>query len=168
MRFPITLDPVYVRHVSSTLAFSLSSHPLIHKFCLYLSLSRFIINNKGLSSMTQNSVWNMTGMSTLLGRDTTAGLLVCKRRRRRRNPLDWDKYLREMRHNHFRSMFRMSNACFLSISDTIGTFMDRDQMTILLRPKPNPSSSKSCAVSPGYVTHLCVTQAADCSTADPR
>jgi hypothetical protein len=31
--------------------------------------------------MTQNSVWSMTGMSTLLVRDTTAGLLVCKRRR---------------------------------------------------------------------------------------
>ena len=100
-------------------------------------------------------------MSTLLGRDTTAGLLVWKRRRLeseqqsaadlsrrrnlcavlavvihdletdrasvwRRNRLDWDKYLREMRHNHFRSMFRMSHACFLSILDTIGTFMDRD------------------------------------------
>ena len=33
----------------------------------------------------------------------------------RRNRLDWDKYLREMRHNHFRSMFRMSHACFLTI-----------------------------------------------------
>jgi hypothetical protein len=34
-----------VRHVdSSTLAFCLSLHRLIHKFCLYLSLSRFIIN----------------------------------------------------------------------------------------------------------------------------
>ncbi len=92
-------------------------------------------------SMAQNSAWSMTGMSTLLGRDTTAGLLACKRRRLeseqqseadlsrrlnlcavlavvihdleadrasiwRRNRLDWDKYLREMRHNHFRSMFR--------------------------------------------------------------
>ena len=28
----------------------------------------------------------------------------------RRNRLDWDKYLRKMRHNHFRSMFRMSHA----------------------------------------------------------
>jgi hypothetical protein len=36
---------VYVRHVSSTLAFSLSSHRLIHKFCIQFSLSRFIINN---------------------------------------------------------------------------------------------------------------------------
>jgi hypothetical protein len=37
---------VHVSHVdSSTLAFSLSSHRLIHKFCLYLSLSRFIINS---------------------------------------------------------------------------------------------------------------------------
>ncbi len=43
-----------------------------------------------------------------------------------RNRLDWDKYLREMRHNHFRSMFRMSHECFLSILDTIGTFMERD------------------------------------------
>ncbi len=43
---------VYVRHVdSSTLAFSLSSHRLIHKFCLQLSLSRFIINNT-ISSVT--------------------------------------------------------------------------------------------------------------------
>ena len=32
-------------HVSSTLAFSLSTYRLIHKFYLYLSLSRFIINN---------------------------------------------------------------------------------------------------------------------------
>ena len=123
---------------------------------------------KRLSSMAQNSAWSMTGMSTLLGRDTTAGLLACKRRRLeseqqsaadlsrrrnlcavlavvihdleadrasvwRRNRLDWDKYLREMRHNHFRSMFRMSHACFLSILATIGTFMDRDQMTIVLR-----------------------------------
>ncbi len=104
----------------------------------------------------------------MLGRDTTAGLLACKRRRLesesqsaadlsrhrnlcavltvvihdleayrasvwRRNRLDLDKYLREMRHNHFHSMFRMSNAYFLSILDTIGTFIDRDQMTILLR-----------------------------------
>jgi hypothetical protein len=37
---------VYVSHVSSTLAFSLSSYRLIHKFCLYLSISRFVINNK--------------------------------------------------------------------------------------------------------------------------
>ena len=123
---------------------------------------------KRLSSMAQNSAWSMTGMSTLLGRDTTAGLLACKRRRLeseqqsaadlsrrrnlcavlavvihdletdrasvwRRNRLDWDKYLREMRPNHFRSMFRMSHACFLSILATIGTFMDRDQMTIVLR-----------------------------------
>ncbi len=123
---------------------------------------------KRLSSMAQNSVWRMTGMSTLLGRDTTAGLLTCKRRRLeseqqsaadlsrrcnlcavlavvihdletdrtsvwRRNRLDCDKHLREMRPNHFRSMFRMSHACFLSILDTIGTFMDRDQMTIVLR-----------------------------------
>ena len=44
----------------------------------------------------------------------------------RRNRLDWDKYLREMRHNHFRSMFRMSYACFLSILATIGKFMERD------------------------------------------
>ncbi len=36
---------------------------------------------KRLSRMAQNSVWSMTGMSTLLGRDTTAGLLTCKRRR---------------------------------------------------------------------------------------
>jgi hypothetical protein len=99
-------------------------------------------------------------MSTLLDRDTTAGLLTCKSRRLeseqqsgdlsrhrnlcvvfavvihdletdrgsvwRRNRLDWDKYLREMRHNHFRSMFRMSHASFLSVLVTIGTFMDRD------------------------------------------
>jgi len=37
---------VHVRNVdSSTLVFSLSSYRLIHKFCLYLSLSPFIINN---------------------------------------------------------------------------------------------------------------------------
>ena len=36
---------------------------------------------KRLSSMAQTSAWSMTGMSTLLGRDTTAGLLACKRRR---------------------------------------------------------------------------------------
>jgi hypothetical protein len=118
--------------------------------------------------MAQKSAWIMTGMPTLLVRDTTAGLLAYKRRRLeseqqsavdlsrhlnlcvvlavvihdleadrasvwRRNRLDWDKYLREMRHNHFRSMFRMSHACFLSILATIVTFMDRDQMTILLR-----------------------------------
>jgi hypothetical protein len=118
--------------------------------------------------MAQNSEWIMTGMSTLLDRDTTTGLLTCNRRRLEsekeseadmsrhlnlcavlavvihdleadrvsvwwRNRLDWDKYLREMRHNHFRSMFRMSHACFLSILATIGTFMDRAQMTILLR-----------------------------------
>jgi hypothetical protein len=47
--------------------------------------------------------------------------------------MDWDKHLREMRHNHVRSMFRVSHACFLSILTSIGTFMDRDQMTILLR-----------------------------------
>ncbi len=41
---------MYVRHVSSTLTFSLSSHRLILKFCLYLSLSQFIINNKFLST----------------------------------------------------------------------------------------------------------------------
>jgi hypothetical protein len=111
--------------------------------------------------MAQNSAWNLTGMSTLLGRDTTAGQQACKRRRLeseqqsaadlsrrrnlcavlavvihdletdrasvwRRNRLDWDKYLREMRHNHFRSMFRMSHACFLSILATIGKFMERD------------------------------------------
>ena len=111
--------------------------------------------------MTQNSVWSLTGMSTLLGRDTTAGQQACKRRRLeseqqsaadlsrrrnlcavlavvihdletdrasvwRRNRLDWDKYLRDMRHNHFRSMFRMSHACFLSILATIRTFMERD------------------------------------------
>ncbi len=116
----------------------------------------------------QNSVWRMTGMSPLLGRDTTTGLLACERRRPeseeqsgadlsrrcnlsavlvvvihdleagrasvwRRNRLDRDKHLREMRPNHFRSMFRMSHACFQSILATIGTFMDRDQMTILLR-----------------------------------
>jgi hypothetical protein len=34
-----------VRNVSSTLTFSLSSHRLILKFSLYLSLSRFLINN---------------------------------------------------------------------------------------------------------------------------
>ncbi len=40
---------MYVRHVSSTLDFSLSSHRLIHKFCLFLSFSRFIkIYNKQL------------------------------------------------------------------------------------------------------------------------
>ena len=43
----------------------------------------------------------------------------------RRNRLDWDKYLQEMRHSHFRSMFRMSHACFLTILDKIGTFMER-------------------------------------------
>jgi hypothetical protein len=100
---------------------------------------------KRLSRMAQNSAWSMTGMSNLLVRDTTAGLLACKRRRLeseqqstsdlsrrhnlcavldvvthdletdrasvcRRNRLDWDKYLQEMSHNHFRSMFRMSHA----------------------------------------------------------
>ena len=45
----------------------------------------------------------------------------------RRNRLDWDKYLREMRHNHFRSMFRMSHACFLTILEQIGPFMERDR-----------------------------------------
>ena len=43
----------------------------------------------------------------------------------RRNRLDWDQYLREMRHSHFRSMFRMSDACFLTILEKIGTFMQR-------------------------------------------
>jgi hypothetical protein len=38
----------------------------------------------------------------------------------RRNRLDWDKYLQEMRHSHFRSMFRMSHACFLTILDKTG------------------------------------------------
>jgi hypothetical protein len=97
-------------------------------------------------------------MSTLVGRDTTAGLLVSQWKRRRlesdqqstadlsrhrnlcsvlavviydletdrasvwpRNRLDWDKYLREMRHkpalpffvqDHFRSMFRPSVFAF--------------------------------------------------------
>jgi hypothetical protein len=45
-----------MRHVSSTLAFSLSSHRLVHKFCLafsiiinnnFFSLSRFVINSRG-------------------------------------------------------------------------------------------------------------------------
>jgi hypothetical protein len=45
----------------------------------------------------------------------------------RRNSLDWDKHLQEMRNIHFRSMFRMSHAYFLSILVTIGTFMDRDR-----------------------------------------
>jgi hypothetical protein len=31
--------------------------------------------------MSQNSVWSLTGMFSLLSRDTTTGLLVCKRRR---------------------------------------------------------------------------------------
>jgi hypothetical protein len=31
--------------------------------------------------MAQNSVWRMTVMSTLIDRDTTVGLLVCKSRR---------------------------------------------------------------------------------------
>jgi hypothetical protein len=44
-----------------------------------------------------------------------------------RNHLDWDKYLREMRHNHFRSMFRMSYACFLTILEQMGPFMERDR-----------------------------------------
>jgi len=45
----------------------------------------------------------------------------------RRNRLNWDQYLREMRHNHFRAMFRMSHACFLTILAKVGTFMERDQ-----------------------------------------
>jgi hypothetical protein len=45
----------------------------------------------------------------------------------RRNRLDWDKYLRKMRHNHFRSMFRMSHACFLTILEKIGPYMERDR-----------------------------------------
>ena len=45
----------------------------------------------------------------------------------RRNRLDWDKYLQEMRHSHFRSMFRMSHACFLTILEKIGTFMERNR-----------------------------------------
>ncbi len=32
-------------------------------------------------TMAQNSVWILTGMSTLLARDTTAGQQACKRRR---------------------------------------------------------------------------------------
>ncbi len=41
-----TTNPVSVRSVdSSFLVFSLSSHRLNHQFWLYLSLSRFIINN---------------------------------------------------------------------------------------------------------------------------
>ena len=110
--------------------------------------------------MTSNAVWNMAGMSALLGRDTVDGFLACKRRRMeseqksaadlfrrrqlcamlavvihdieadravvwRRNRLDWDKYLREMRHSHFRSMFRMSYACFLTILVKIGPFLER-------------------------------------------
>ena len=40
-------NPVHVRHVdSSTLAFSLSSHRLIHKFCMQLWLFPFIINKQ--------------------------------------------------------------------------------------------------------------------------
>ncbi len=52
----LSCNPVYVRHVdSSTLAFSLSSHRLIHKFCLKFSLSRFIINNKTFFCMTMGT-----------------------------------------------------------------------------------------------------------------
>ncbi len=44
---------MYVRHVdSSTLAFSLSSHRLIHKFCLWISLSRFNKQEKPLKLST--------------------------------------------------------------------------------------------------------------------
>jgi hypothetical protein len=113
-----------------------------------------------VQGMTSNAVWNMAGMSALLGRDTVDGFLACKRRRMeseqqsaadlfrrrqlcamlavvihdieadravvwRRNRLDWDKYLREMRHSHFRSMFRMSYACFLTILVKIGPFLER-------------------------------------------
>jgi hypothetical protein len=43
----------------------------------------------------------------------------------RRNRLDLDKYLHEMWHSHFRSMFRMLHVCFLTILEKIGTFMGR-------------------------------------------
>ncbi len=50
---------MYVRHVSSILAFSLSSHRLILKFCLQLSLSRFIINNN-LWNTLNGDVYSVT------------------------------------------------------------------------------------------------------------
>ena len=40
----------------------------------------------------------------------------------RRNHLNWDKYRWEMSHNHFRAMFRMSHACFLTILAKVGTW----------------------------------------------
>ena len=46
-------------------------------------------------------------------------------RRNRLDRLDWDKYLWEMRHSHFRSMFRMSYECFLTILVKIGRFLER-------------------------------------------
>jgi hypothetical protein len=51
----VRCNPVYVRHFSSTLDFILWSHRLIHKFCLFLSLSRFIINNNKTSAWRQLS-----------------------------------------------------------------------------------------------------------------
>ncbi len=61
---------MYVRYVYSTLAFSLSSHRLIHKFCLYLSFSRFIINNfvsQGTndSSVEGKRVWHTFQQETV-------------------------------------------------------------------------------------------------------
>ncbi len=100
--------------------------------------------------MTQNGAWSLTGMSTLLGRDTTAGQQAWKHRRLeseqqsaadlarrrnlcavlavvihdletdrasvwRRNRLDWDKYLREMRHNLWPLPFYVQDvACMFS------------------------------------------------------
>ncbi len=65
---------MYVRHVSSTLVFSLPPHRLILKFCLYLSLSRFIIN-KHSGRTTQHTLGAITHRVSSTGAPQPDGVL---------------------------------------------------------------------------------------------
>ncbi len=99
-----------MRHVdSSTLAFSLSSHRLIHKFCLYLSLSPFIIN-KTLDRLPSSCtlILDFTLTHTRFGRSQVSSLGQLTYTRRTDGAPDPDGGLRTVvrgKIHHYRQLY---------------------------------------------------------------
>ena len=76
-KIELNLEPRKVRGSSSEKMVSGPSH-------IAVKMKR--VPKRIVPTMTQNGAWSLTGMSTLLGRDTTAGQQACKRRRLESEP----------------------------------------------------------------------------------